>query len=135
MTKDFERWNQLKKKVHASEIDRDFFFHKREVWWCAIGANIGVETDGKHQSFERPVIIIHKFNKEMFWGVPFTSNKRVGEYYMEITHEQGTSWAILSQLRTWSSKRLLRRIGKIPENDFAAIIHRIRDFIEIETPR
>lgn len=135
MIKEFDAWNKEKKRVHTSEKDYTFFFHEREVWWCAMGANIGVETDGKHHSFERPVIIIYKFNKEMFWGVPLTSKERVGRYYQKITHDQGNAWAILSQLRTWSSKRLSRRIGKVPEGDFTEIVSRIRGFLQIETPR
>ena len=53
----------------------------------------------------------------------------------KITHEQGRAWAILSQLRTWSSKRLSRKIGKVSEGDFVEIIKRIGDFLKIETPR
>jgi len=135
MTKDFDAWNKLKKRTNVSEKDYAFFFHEREVWWCAIGANVGVETDGKHSAFERPVIIVHKFNKEMFWGVPLTSNEHPGRYYQKITHDQGNAWVMLSQLRTWSSKRLSRRIGKVPEDEFIEIIRRIGDFIKIETPR
>lgn len=40
-----------------------------------------METDGKHHSFERPVVVIYKFNKEMFWGIPLTSKEHIGKYY------------------------------------------------------
>ena len=135
MQKDFDKWNEEKKRADASEIAWDFFFHEREVWWCAIGANVGVEIDGKHHSFERPVLIIRKFNKEMFLGVPLTSNEHDAQYHIKITHEHGSSWAVLSQLRTWSSKRLLRRIGKASEGDFTAIVSKLNGLIKIETPR
>ncbi|MFY9990557.1 MAG: hypothetical protein WAL40_05890, partial [Rhodoplanes sp.] len=81
MEKDFDGWNKIKKEVNAYELRRDFFYHQREVWWCAIGVNVDVETDGKQVNFERPVLVLQKFNKEMFWGVPLTSRGRTGEFY------------------------------------------------------
>ena len=121
--------------MHALAIGHDFFFHEREVWWCAIGANVGVEADGKHDSFERPVLVVRKFNKDMFWGVPFTSRARAGEYFVKTAHDRGISWAALSQLRTWSSKRLLRKIGKISEHDFTAVVRGIGNLTKSETPQ
>lgn len=124
--KDFDGWNMEKKRFHLSEKPDDFYYHEREVWWCAIGANIGVETDGKHNSFERPILVLKKFNKEMFWGIPLTSRKREGTFYTEAGNN---SWAMLSQLRTWSSKRLLRRIGMLSKEDFESIILFVRELL------
>ena len=121
MQKDFDKWNEQKKAVNAYELRWDFFYHQREVWWCSIGLNVDVETDGKQVNFERPVLVIQKFNKEMFWGAPITSKERTGEFYEKITHEKGVAWAMLTQMRTFSSKRLLRKIGMIPKTDFARI--------------
>jgi len=135
MEKDFDRWNEKKKAVHGREIHRDFFYHEREVWWCAIGANVGVETDGKHNHFERPVLVVRKFNKEMFWGVPLTSHERFGEYFETVAHEAGISWAMLSQFKTLSSKRLMRKIGMISEKDLKKIQDKIQNLIKIEPPR
>jgi mRNA interferase MazF len=125
MEKDFDEWNKIKKEVNAFELRRDFFYHQREVWWCAIGVNVDVETDGKQVNFERPVLVLQKFNKEMFWGVPPTSRERTGEFYEKITHEKGVAWAMLTQIKTFSSKRLLRKVGMIPEEDFAKIQKRL----------
>jgi hypothetical protein len=38
-------------------------------------------TDGKHPSFERPVLVVKKFNGDMFWGLPLTSRERSGKIY------------------------------------------------------
>jgi len=62
MNKDFDKWNKRKKRIHEGSFDD--FVHAREVWWCAVGVNIGVEADGKHTNFERPVLIIRKFSKD-----------------------------------------------------------------------
>ena len=113
MTKDFDSWNKEKKQVNNSELGYDVFYHSREVWWCAVGVNVGVEADGKHHNFERPVLIVRKFNKDMFWGVPLTTKERDGHFYQKLTHDGGVSWAALSQIKTFSTKRLLRKIGRI----------------------
>ncbi len=121
MHKDFDTWNGEKKRVNARVLRDDFFYHPREVWWTAIGLNVDVETDGKQASFERPVLVIRKFNKEMFWGVPMTSRPYNGPYHHKVTHEEGESWAMLSQLKIFSTKRLRRRVGMISETDFKDI--------------
>ncbi|MCX6787066.1 MAG: type II toxin-antitoxin system PemK/MazF family toxin [Candidatus Kaiserbacteria bacterium] len=129
MQKDFDEWNKIKKEVNAYELRSDFFYHQREVWWCAIGLNVDVETDGKQTNFERPVLVIQKFNKEMFWGVPLTSKERTGKFYEKIVHDKGTAWAMLTQMKTFSSKRLLRKIGMISETDFTKIQERIHELL------
>jgi mRNA interferase MazF len=132
MPKDFDGWNERKKSVHASEHDPTFFFHEREVWWCAVGINVGVETDGKHTSFERPILIVKKFNADMFWGLPMTSQNRFGKFFRMVRYESGTSTAILSQLRTMSTKRLLRKVGMIPEDEFRAILEILKGYLTLE---
>ena len=60
--KDFDTWNALKKHIHQKRFLA--FVHAREVWWCSLGLNVGTEQDGKHTAFERPVLILRKFNRE-----------------------------------------------------------------------
>ena len=62
MEKDFDRWNEKKKYTHKREFADHV--HEREVWWSALGVNIGVEIDGKHENFERPVLVVRKFNND-----------------------------------------------------------------------
>ena len=51
--KQFDSWNEKKKRTDGKSIAEDFFFHEREVWWCAVGVNVGTEVDGKNDDFER----------------------------------------------------------------------------------
>jgi hypothetical protein len=44
MRKDFDHWNKHKKKLHT--LGERPFYHAREIWWCAVGVNIGNELDG-----------------------------------------------------------------------------------------
>ncbi len=43
MEKDFDKWNNQKKIINLRSNNTDFFYHEREVWWCAIGVNVGFE--------------------------------------------------------------------------------------------
>ncbi|MFH1170496.1 MAG: hypothetical protein V1704_02965 [Candidatus Vogelbacteria bacterium] len=47
MKKDFDQWNERKKGLHNR--DRVPFYHEREIWWCALGVNIGSEQDGSKE--------------------------------------------------------------------------------------
>lgn len=63
MSKDFDSWNKLKKRVNYAFRERDRA-KEREIWWCLIGHNIGSEQDGSYERFERPVIILKRFNEK-----------------------------------------------------------------------
>ena len=129
MPKDFDKWNSQKKGIDIKEISYDFFFYPREVWWCSLGINVGVESDGKNENFERPVLIIKKFNGQMCWIVPLTSKIRDGEHYHKVNHEDGVSWVCLSQIKTVSTKRLLRKIGMISEIEFKEVSDKIIKYL------
>lgn len=131
MDKPFDQWNIVKQRIEARVVDPLLYFHEREVWWCSTGINIGVETDGKNEHFERPVLILKKFNGLMLWVVPLTSREHNSAHYCRITHDKGVSFACLSQLRTVSSKRLLRKIGMISMEDFDAVRNLVTAYIKI----
>lgn len=65
MKKDFDKWNIEKKIVDARVVNKNLFFYAREIWWCSTGLNVGVESNGKHDNFERPMLIVKKFNSEL----------------------------------------------------------------------
>ena len=63
--KDFDTWNEEKKIVNERRIDENLFFYDREVWWCSVGINVGIEADGKNSNFERPILVLKKFNSNI----------------------------------------------------------------------
>jgi len=127
--KDFDKWNELKKQLNGFDKAKDFYFMEREVWWCSLGVNIGFEQDGKHDNFERPVLIIKTFNKEVLWIIPLTSRHKKNKYYYEFDYKNQPQTAILSQIRLISSKRLLRKIWTFPKKDFKKIKELIAEFL------
>jgi mRNA interferase MazF len=92
MEKDFDAWNE-EKKIRDQE-ERIVFFREREVWWCAVGINIGREQNGKDKQFQRPVLIIKRINTEMFLGIPLTSRFHKNSYIEKITHNKRSSYAV-----------------------------------------
>ena len=56
MEKDFDRWNDLKKRVNDRSLQP--LYHAREIWWASLGVNVGYEQDGTGASYERPVLIL-----------------------------------------------------------------------------
>jgi len=122
--KDFDRWNDKKKKIADRNVDDlKIFFQKREVWWCALGTNVGAEQNGKGKNFERPVLVFRKFNKHIFLGIPLTTKKKnlALPFYFKLQGAKIESIAVLSQIRLLSSKRLLRHIETISPNLFQDI--------------
>jgi len=131
MSKDFKEWHIVKSKIENSGR---LFFHERDVWFCHLGINIGDEQDGKGRTFGRPVIIFRKFNNHIFWGMPITTKKKFGRFYMELDLHDGVyRAAILSQLRLLDAKRLYQKIGVVETEIQKSIQKKITDLFRFQT--
>lgn len=117
--KDFAGWAE--RKVYIQRRRGLPYFHEREIWWASIGHNIGSEEDGKGQKYLRPVLVMRKFNQNLFWGIPLSSRHRKGQYYAPAFYRNKLDTVLLSQLRAFDSKRLIERLGKIDELNFVQI--------------
>ena len=124
MEKDFNRWNELKKKI---DVRNPIYVSERDVWFCSVGLNVGSEQSGKHELFERPVLVIKKITANTFIGVPLTSNKKKGSWYVEI--ESTNSSAIISQIKLFDTRRLARKIKVISMEEFEIIKDKLKKFI------
>lgn len=127
MDKNFIGWailaGQTQSKNSVAEISEG------EIWWCYIGANIGDEEDGKGEFFARPVLIVKKFNKNIFWGVPLTSQIQAKTYYHKISFQGGEQSVIISQLRTFDTKRLTSKIGQLSDDQYKKIRETIKELL------
>lgn len=124
----FADWTKIKIRLHISE--KQISFKEQQIWWASLGQNIGVEANGKNMKFERPVIILRKFNKKSFWGIPISSQRKIGIHYFEIKDDAGiSSFANLSQIRLMSSNRLIREIGELRPDEFREIKARVKSLI------
>jgi len=127
MKKDFDNWNNKKKIIDQKEVLEGVFFNEREIWWGFLGLNVGFEQDGKNENFERPLLIIKKFNRSVVWILPLTTMAKDNEFHYRL--KSSGSSVILSQLRLISTKRLLRLIETVNENEFREIIIRTKEFL------
>lgn len=134
--KDYIKWHEIKKNIEDKNKEQKF--RDGEIWWCSLGENIGFEEDGKHDNFERPILVLRKFNKNIFLGLPLTSQKHEDIFHSNFSTkifndlgdllEEKDSFAILSQIRLLSSKRMIRRVVKINDKTFNKIK---QDFVNL----
>src|SRR3990167_7166430 len=82
-----------------------------EIWMCALGKNIGREQNGGGKNFSRPMLVIKKFNNEIFWVLPLsTKQKKIDFYYnFKDKNNQDVS-VIISQIRLIYIKRFERKL-------------------------
>ena len=118
-TKKFFEWIEIKEDIHFEGVERSI--REGEVWWCALGENVGVEINGKNEEFSRPVVIMKKLSKYGFMGVPLTSQKHKGSWYVPFTFKNWREYAVLAQARVMSVYRLYDKMGTLPMSDLEKI--------------
>ncbi len=119
MEKDFEGWNKIKAQLDVLQTPPTF--QEREIWWCSVGINIGDETNGKNVYYNRPVLILRKFNKQVFWGIPLSTKlKDTPHYHRIILHNKEQS-AMITQLRTYDSRRITHKMGQLSTAQFIGV--------------
>ncbi len=134
MQKDFDGWNVVKKSTNSKQDT--FGVHEREIWWISFGINVGVEIDGKNQCFDRPALVLRKFNRQMVWVLPTTQQEKNDTFHEKFLFGGKTYFVALTQIRTISTKRFLRKVGMLSQEDFRKIKMRVVAFVEAnESPR
>jgi mRNA interferase MazF len=117
--KDFTEWHSFESRIQSRKST--IYFNEGEIWFCSIGLNIGFEQDGKGEGFWRPVLIVKKYNQEFFTGIPLTTKDKRGKHYFDLDMSTGFKGKlILSQIRSFSSKRLANMIGLLNQDAFLA---------------
>jgi len=113
-------WTKKKFETHFSERG-EIHFHEREIWWASLGENIGSEVSGRNFRYERPVIVLKKFSRDMMLAVPCTTRQKSGSWYHAFMFDGIERRAIIAQMRTISGKRLIRQMGRVTLEDFYAL--------------
>ena len=128
----FLDWTKKKIRHHVDESKNKLYFRKREVWWTALGKNIGFEMNGKHEYFSRPVLIIKKYSKDMCFVLPLTTQIKPDSpsYQYKFYLNKKLNAVNLSQGRTISSKRLMQKEGAVDEKLFEDIIEKFVIFLK-----
>jgi len=126
MHKDFANWHKTKETIDNKGGFASF--KEREIWWCSLGVNIGHEEDGKGPMKTRPVLILKKFNKRLFWGVPLTTQIKDNTHYYEFNFLNKRQSIMLTQLRLWDAKRLISKMGRLMPKEHTLIMNRLSEY-------
>ncbi|MBU0577460.1 type II toxin-antitoxin system PemK/MazF family toxin [Patescibacteria group bacterium] len=118
--KNFWDWHEIKNAIHHTS-KKQVYFYEREIWFCSLGVNVGHEQDGGSKTFKRPVLVLKKFNKETFWGIPITSKNKIDKYHFQFQYKNRRYSLILSQVRLLDSKRLIKKINSLSKKEFDQI--------------
>lgn len=129
MQKDFDRWNQKKKGLEKS-LEK-FLFKTGEIWWCSVGVNVKTESCGKGDDFQRPVLVLKKLSGENFIGIPLSSRKKVGSWFVEITIHGEKRYALLYQMRMFNVVRFQRRLASLDGADFKLVKQKLEQLLEL----
>lgn len=133
-TKDFEGWSTLKQRLSGREDKSVPWIKEREVWWCSIGVNVGHEADGHNELYNRPVLIVRKFSPKAFMGVPLTTKGKANGYNLAIEFKGETSYAMLSQLRLYDTKRIQNQksmMGTLSNEQFDAVKQALKKLLKL----
>ncbi|WP_457746413.1 type II toxin-antitoxin system PemK/MazF family toxin [Sulfurimonas sp.] len=131
----FDSWNILKKKTHQNM--KTIGIKERDVLFIRMGQNIGYEQDGKKGGeFLRPVVVVKKFNKDMFLGIALTTKIKNDRYHFPFTfynksNKKIENCAILSQVRFYDAKRVKYKSGMIQKDDFVMLY---KQFLKVIKP-
>jgi mRNA-degrading endonuclease toxin of MazEF toxin-antitoxin module len=125
----FDAWNKQKQAIDARPPVL-VFAQPQDVWFCRLGRNVDVETNGGGENFSRPMVIIKSFNRRMVWAIPLTSKPKSHDFHFRFTDPLGTDVAAnVAQLRLISTKRLARKIYRMDEAIFDRIGDLARTFL------
>ena len=123
--KRFEEWIGVKSDLHRKGILRNV--KEGDVWWCAVGENVGIEINGKSETFARPVLVLRKLSRYGFMGIPLTSQEHDGSWYVTFEFKNKRQFASLAQARVFSVSRLYRKIGMVPDSDLEMVRQGFRE--------
>jgi len=125
--KDFDSWIEKKKESHYRET-RPPLFKERDIWWVSVGVNVGFEEDGKNGNYVRPVLVVKKFNRDLFLGAPMSTKLKDNKYYIKVTVKGSNVSVLSSQIRVFSSKRIWNKLAELDKNDFNMVRTEVRNF-------
>jgi mRNA interferase MazF len=120
MVKRFLEWIGLKEKIHNTQSIPPFF-REGEIWWCYMGENIGVEINGKHGQFSRPVLVFKKYDRYSFFALPLSTKNKTGSWYASITFGGINQVVVLSQGRALDYRRFKEKMGELEEKQVASV--------------
>lgn len=129
MKKDFDNWNTKKKELE--EVKEKFLFKTGDIWWCSVGLNVKAESCGKGEQYQRPVLVLKKVSAESFIGIPLSTQEKTGTWFIDITIHGEKRYALLYQIRMFSTNRFQRRLTSLDDTDFIRVKEKLEALLEL----
>ncbi len=96
-----------------------------------MGANVGIEQDGKGDDFLRPVLVFKKFSRRMCWVIPLSTQVLKGNFFFPLLAESNIiRIAVLPQMRMVDIKRLCDRLDLISYSEYELIKKELTAFMQ-----
>lgn len=127
--KKFNEWNEVKKEIDIRE--KSVIFKERDIFWASIGENVGFEQNGKGDIFSRPVLIVKRFSRNMFFGIPLSTQLKQGDFFFEFELSGVKTNALIVQGRLLDTKRLENKIGMMAKDDFENLKIKVRELLNV----
>jgi mRNA interferase MazF len=89
------------------------------------------EQNGKGEIFSRPVLVMKRFSRNMFFGIPLSTQIKDGNFFYNFYFLEQQSNALLVQARLYDTKRLENRLGMIEKSDFTNIKIKLKELLEL----
>ncbi len=118
--KKFEEWLRLKEKLHEKTHSPQFV-KEGDIWWVAMGVNIGREIDGKSHVFTRPVVILKRLAHGFYFVVPVTTQLKEGSWFVSFKLKNKQMVACLNQARAMDYRRLFSKRGVLGDCEFGKV--------------
>ena len=131
----FYDWFHKKIDNYLKKNNKKIYFREKEIWWAALGKNVGYEMDGKHELFERPVLIIKKYSKDMCFVLPLSTQIKdpLPWHQINISIFQKKNIVKITQGRSLSKKRLLRKMTILEKKEYNNIIEKFKkQFVQLK---
>ena len=125
----YDKWNEVKKDTQKKK--RKLGMKPREIFWVKIGHNIGSEEYGKGKDFARPVIVVRRLTSDLFIGIPITTTIKNNDYFHSFIYNNKSrgmveNSAMILQVKTFSIKRVLSKIGIVNQENFDEILEKTK---------
>ena len=132
--KKYDNWNIKKQKIQLTErnLEEDeIYFREGDVWWCAIGLNIGDESFGKGEVFRRPILVLKKLSSNLCIALPMSSRQKIGTWFFNMNLNNKIECVMLHQIRTIDKKRFQFKMGELDRLTFYEIKEKLKALLEL----
>lgn len=128
MDRKLKKWHD-QKFILRSKNSEPPMVNEGEVWWMAVGYNIGSEVYGKGSRFTRPCVIFEKLSNKKFLAVPLTTKPKTGTWFVSFIFQNNHSVACLAEVRSVDHRRLIEKIGQLSPKDMKKVKDGLRNLI------